>query len=102
MMQNVKTATVVMVNPEHYAVALQWDPEGGRAPVCVAKGVDHLAAKIRETAKANDIPIYRDPPSTRSIYRLVEIDEEIHPDHFAAVAAAISFVDRVRKQTQGG
>ena len=47
MMQNVKTATVVMVNPEHYAVALQWDPEGGRAPVCVAKGVDHLAAKIR-------------------------------------------------------
>ena len=101
MMQNVKTATVVMVNPEHYAVALKWDPEGGRAPVCVAKGVDHLAAKIRETATANDIPIYRDPPSTRSIYRLVDIDEEIHPDHFAAVAAAISFVDRIRKQTGG-
>jgi flagellar biosynthesis protein FlhB len=101
MMQNVKTATVVMVNPEHYAVALKWDPDGGRAPVCVAKGVDHLAAKIRETAKANDIPIYRDPPSTRSIYRLVDIDEEIHPDHFAAVAAAISFVDRIRKQTGG-
>ena len=101
MMQNVKTATVVMVNPEHYAVALKWDPEGDRAPVCVAKGVDHLAAKIRETAIANDVPIYRDPPSTRSIYRLVDIDEEIHPDHFAAVAAAISFVDRVRKEGRG-
>ncbi len=101
MMQNVKTATVVMVNPEHYAVALKWDPDGGRAPVCVAKGVDHLAARIRETAQENDVPIYRDPPATRSIYRLVDIDEEIHPDHFAAVAAAISFVDRIRKQTRG-
>ncbi|KCZ51063.1 hypothetical protein HY29_06835 [Hyphomonas beringensis] len=101
MMKNVKGATVVMVNPEHYAVALKWAPEEGRAPVCVAKGVDHLAAKIREVATENDIPIYRDPPSTRSIYRLVDIDEEIHAEHFAAVAAAVSFVDRVRKQTRG-
>ncbi len=99
MLQNVKTATVVMVNPEHYAVALTWDPESKKAPVCVAKGVDHMAARIREVALANKVLIFRDPPSTRSIYRLVEIDEEIRPEHFAAVAAAIQFVERVRQTT---
>ncbi len=97
MLQNVKTATVVMVNPEHFAVALVWDPASKKAPVCVAKGVDHLAARIREVAMANRVPVYRDPPSTRSIYRMVEIDEEIRPEHFAAVAAAIQFVERVRQ-----
>jgi flagellar biosynthesis protein FlhB len=97
MLQAVKTATVVMVNPEHYAVALVWDPDSRKAPVCVAKGVDHLAARIREVALANKVPIYRDPPSTRSIYKLVDIDEEIRPEHFAAVAAAIQFVERVRQ-----
>lgn len=101
MMQNVKTSTVVMVNPEHYAVALKWDPDGERAPVCVAKGVDHMAARIREVALENDVPIYRDPPCARSLYRLVDIDEEIHPEHFAAVAAAIQFVNRVRQEMNG-
>lgn len=100
MMQNVQSATVVMVNPEHYAVALKWEPDSNRAPVCVAKGVDHLAARIRETAMAHNVPIYRDPPSTRSIYRLVDVDEEIHPEHFAAVAAAISFVERARQKPE--
>lgn len=97
MLQNVKGATVVMVNPEHYAVALKWEPDSDKAPIVVAKGVDHMAARIREIATAHDVPIYRDPPSTRSIYRLVEIDEEIHPEHFAAVAAAIGFVERLRQ-----
>lgn len=100
MLQNVKNATVIMVNPEHYAVALRWDPESQRAPVCVAKGVDHLAAKIREIATENNIPIYRDPPTARSLYALVELDEEIKPEHFAAVAAAINFVERVRKHME--
>ena len=97
MVQNVKEATVIMVNPEHYAVALKWDPENAKAPVCVAKGVDHLAARIREVATENNIPIYRDPPTARSLYRLVEVDQEILPEHFAAVAAAINFVERVRR-----
>ena len=97
MLKNVETATVVMVNPEHYAIALKWEPDSDRAPIVVAKGVDHMAARIREVAHAHDVPIYRDPPATRSIYRLVEIDEEIHTEHFAAVAAAISFVDRLRQ-----
>lgn len=99
MMNNVKDATLVMVNPTHYAVALKWDPASNKAPVCVAKGVDHIAAKIREIATENNIPIYRDPPATRSLYNLVEIDQEIRPEHFAAVAAAIQFVDRVRGNT---
>ncbi len=101
MMQNVKTATVIMVNPTHYAVALKWDPESQKAPVCVAKGVDEIAARIREIAAENKIPIYRDPPAARSIYNLVDIDEEIRPEHFAAVAAAIQFIDRLKSPPQG-
>lgn len=97
MLKNVETATVIMVNPEHYAVALKWDPDGDTAPICVAKGVDHLAAKIREVAQANQVPIYRDPPTARSLYRLVEVDEEIKKEHFAAVAAAVQYVERVRQ-----
>lgn len=98
MLDAVKTATVVMVNPEHYAVALKWDQESQRAPVVVAKGVDHIAAKIREVAKEHNVPIYRDPPSTRSIYRLVDVDEEIQEIHFAAVAAAIQYVQRIMSE----
>lgn len=101
MLKNVETATVIMVNPEHYAVALKWDPDGDKAPICVAKGVDHLAAKIREVAQANQVPIYRDPPTARSLYRLVEIDDEIKQEHFAAVAAAVQYVDRVRQHLRG-
>lgn len=97
MLQNVKDATVIMVNPEHYAVALKWNPEENASPICVAKGVDHLAAKIREIALEHNVPIHRDPPSARSIYKLVEVDQEILPEHFAAVAAAINFVERVRQ-----
>lgn len=101
MLKNVPKATVIMVNPTHYAVALKWDPESQKAPVVVAKGTDHLAARIREIAAEHRIPIYRDPPATRSIYNLVEIDQEIRPEHFAAVAAAIQFIDRVKNQTPG-
>lgn len=96
MLKAVEGATVVMVNPTHYAVALKWDPASGQAPIVVAKGVDHIAARIREIAIDHKIPIYSDPPSTRAIYAAVDLDEEIHPEHFAAVAAAIQYVDRVR------
>lgn len=101
MMDAVKSATVVMTNPEHYAVALKWDPESNRAPVVVAKGVDHIAARIREIANEHDVPIYRDPPATRSIYRLVEVDDEVQQVHFAAVAAAIQYVQRILQESNG-
>lgn len=97
MLEKVKTATVVMVNPTHYAVALKWDPVSQRAPVVVAKGIDYLAGTIRDLAKANDVPIYSDPPSARSIYNLVDIDSEIEPVHFAAVAAAIQYIESVQR-----
>ena len=96
MLKAVETATVVMVNPTHYAVALTWDPDSRKAPILVAKGVDHIAARIREIAIDHNVPIYSDPPNTRAIYAAVDLDEEIHPEHFAAVAAAIQYVDRVR------
>jgi flagellar biosynthetic protein FlhB len=96
MLKQVETATVIMVNPTHYAVALRWDRDGGRAPVCVAKGVDNMAARIRELAIQHSVPIYSDPPSTRAIYKNVDIDEEIQDQHFGAVAAAIQFVEAIQ------
>ncbi|MEL6244624.1 MAG: flagellar type III secretion system protein FlhB [Pseudomonadota bacterium] len=96
MLNAVKTSTVVMVNPTHYAVALRWDPDSASAPICVAKGADHLAATIRTIAIENQVPVYSDPPAARSIYAAIDVNEEIRPEHFAAVAAAIQYVDRVR------
>lgn len=101
MLKNVPKATVIMVNPTHYAAAPEWDPESQKAPVVVAKGADHLAAKIREIAAEHRIPVCRDLPATRSICNLAEIDQEIRPEHFAAVAAAVQFIDRIKNQAQG-
>lgn len=89
MLADVKTASVVIVNPTHYAVALAWDREAGPAPVCVAKGVDHLAFAIREAATAAGVIIHSDPPTARAVHATVEIGETIRPEHYAAVASAI-------------
>ncbi|MEO0398771.1 MAG: flagellar type III secretion system protein FlhB [Pseudomonadota bacterium] len=99
-MQEVPNADVVLVNPTHYAVALKWDRNSGRAPVCVAKGVDEVAKRIREIATDAGVPIHRDPPTTRSIYELVEVGEEIEREHYAAVAAAIHFAEEMRKKAR--
>ncbi len=99
-MADIPKANVVIVNPLHYAVALQWEREKGGAPLCVAKGVDEVAARIREVAAANGIPIRRDPPTARSIHALVEIGQEIKREHYAAVAAAIHFADEMRKRAK--
>ncbi|MBY0423295.1 MAG: flagellar type III secretion system protein FlhB [Parvularculaceae bacterium] len=98
MLADVPKANVVVVNPTHYAVALSWDRKKGGAPVCVAKGVDAVAARIREIAAEAGVPIRRDPPTARSIYSLVEIGHEIRREHYAAVAAAIHFADEVRRK----
>jgi len=97
MMADVPSADVVIVNPTHYAVALTWSREAGSAPVCVAKGVDAIAARIREIAGENNIPIMSDPPTARMIHANVEIGQEVQPDHYKAVAAAIRFADEVNK-----
>ncbi len=101
MMADVPDADVVMVNPTHYAVALKWSRLPGEAPVCVAKGVDEVAAKIREVAQENAVPIHRDPPSTRALHAIAEIGQEIPPDHYAPVAAAIRFADAMRQRMKG-
>ncbi|GJL94167.1 MAG: flagellar biosynthetic protein FlhB [Hyphococcus sp.] len=98
MMQDVPTADIIIVNPTHYAVALKWDRKNNAAPKCVAKGVDEVAARIREAASAAGVPIRRDPPTARSIYSVVKVGHEIKKEHYSAVAAAIHYADEMRKK----
>ena len=92
MMSNVAKATVVVTNPTHYAVALQYEMGEMAAPVCVAKGMDAVALRIREEAARHEVPIVEDPPLARALYASMEIDEVIPEEHFAAVARLISFI----------
>ncbi|MHA1523149.1 MAG: flagellar biosynthesis protein FlhB [Alphaproteobacteria bacterium] len=91
MMANVPGATVVVTNPTHFAVALKYET-GMAAPVCVAKGVDVLALKIRQLAEECDVPIIENPPLARALHRAVEVDDQIPPEHFRAVAEVIGYV----------
>lgn len=100
MLAEVPKADVVIVNPTHYAVALKWDRGSGRAPHCVAKGVDEIAARIREAANEGGVPIHRDPPTARALFAVVEIDQEIPRDHYRAVAAAIRFAEAMRARAR--
>jgi flagellar biosynthesis protein FlhB len=96
MMAAVPKASVIITNPTHYSVALAYDRKMA-APVCVAKGVDNAAFKIREIAKAHDIPIVENVPLARSLYATVDIDEEIPVEHYHAVAEIIGFVMRLKR-----
>jgi len=96
MMAAVPKASVVITNPTHYAVALQYE-RGMNAPVCVAKGVDNIALKIREVAAEHHIPVVENPPLARALHATVEIDREIAPDHYKAVAEVIGYVMRLRR-----
>lgn len=102
MLADVEKADVIIVNPTHYAVALEWKRGSGRAPVCLAKGVDEIAARIRERAGEHRVPIWSDPPCARALHATVEIGEEIRAEHFAPVAAAIRFAEAVRKKARDG
>ena len=92
MMAAVPTATVVVMNPTHYAVALKYDASETPAPQCVAKGLDSLALKIREVAEAHGVPVIEDAPLARALYAAVDIDEIIPPAHYEAVAKIIGFI----------
>lgn len=92
MMQNVPKATVVITNPTHFAVALRYDTNDAPAPICVAKGVDSLALRIREVAKANNVPVIDDPPLARALYAAVDVEEIIPQQHYEAVAKIIGFI----------
>lgn len=100
MLQDVGHADVVVVNPTHYAVALKWQRGDRSAPVCLAKGVDEVAARIRERAALSGVPIHRDPAVARAIHATVEIGQPIRAEHFKAVAAAIRFAETMRKRAR--
>lgn len=98
MLLDVPKSDVVIVNPTHYAVALRWDRLSGGAPVCVAKGVDGVAAQIRARAAEAGVPIRRDPPTARALHAAVEIGAPVRPEHYRAVAAAIRFSEAMRQR----
>ena len=97
MLQDVGTATVVLTNPTHYAVALRWSRGADTVPTCVAKGVDHLALAIRERARAAGVPVREDRTTARALHASVEVGGTIRPEHYAAVAAAIRFAEAARR-----
>lgn len=98
MLGDVPDADVVIVNPTHYAVALKWSRLPGDAPECVAKGVDEMAARIREIAIENAVPVRHDPPTARALFATVDIGHQIDPEYFKAVAAAIRFAESMREK----
>jgi flagellar biosynthesis protein FlhB len=96
----VPKATVVITNPTHYAIALKYE-RGMEAPICVAKGVDALALKIREIAEEHRVPLVENPPLARALHATVEIDQAIPPEHYKAVAEVIGYVMRLRRAVPG-
>ncbi|MGM4904526.1 flagellar biosynthesis protein FlhB [Tardiphaga sp. 866_E4_N2_1] len=100
MMAAVPKASVIITNPTHYAVALSYE-RGMTAPICVAKGVDNIALKIREVAGKHDIPIVENVPLARALYATVEIDEEIPGEHYHAVAEVIGYVMGLKRGLSG-
>ncbi len=97
MMAAVPRAAVIVTNPTHYAIALNYERGGRGAPRVVAKGADEVAARIRDLAREHRIPIVSNPPLARALYR-VEIDTEIPTEHFKAVAEIIAYVWRLRSR----
>ncbi|MGL5336508.1 MAG: flagellar biosynthesis protein FlhB, partial [Enterovibrio sp.] len=97
MMANVPTADVIIVNPEHYSVALRYDSKKDSAPVVVAKGTDFVALKIREIAKSHNVSILRTPALTRAVYYSTELDQQIPDGLFVAVAQVLAYVFQLRQ-----
>jgi flagellar biosynthetic protein FlhB len=97
MMANVPKSTVVITNPTHYSIALRYEPDTDAAPMCMAKGVDEVALRIREVAKEHDIPIVENVALARALFATIEVDGTIPREHFEAVAKVIGFVMRTKK-----
>ena len=102
MMAAVPKADVVVTNPTHFAVALQYDTAVMAAPTVVAKGADAVALRIREVATEHGVPVVENPPLARALFSGVEIDQQIPETHYKAVAQVISYVYRLKGRTIGG
>lgn len=98
MMAQVPKADVVVTNPTHYAIALQYDKDKMDAPTVLAKGINRIAERIRDVALEHDIPLVSNPPLARALYDTVELDQEIPTQHYRAVAEVISYVYKLKKR----
>ncbi|MDX1302342.1 flagellar biosynthesis protein FlhB [Photobacterium sp.] len=101
MMADVPTADVVITNPEHFSVALRYDPDLDKAPIVIAKGIDHLALKIREVANKHSIDIVPAPPLARAIYHSTELEQQIPDGLFTAVAQILAYVFQLKQYRKG-
>lgn len=101
MMSEVPKADVIITNPTHFAVALRYDDRRNRAPIVVAKGVDLVAARIREIAKENQVPIFEAPPLARVLYRSVDLNREIPSALYVAVAQVLTYIYQLRAYKNG-
>ncbi len=98
MMAEVPNADVVITNPTHYAVAIKYDAEKSHAPIVIAKGMDHIAQKIKEIARENHVHIVQNPPLARSLYNEVDVEKPIPEALFAAVAEVLAYVYKMNKK----
>jgi flagellar biosynthetic protein FlhB len=101
MMQEVPNADVIVTNPTHYSVAIQYDQFGNRAPVMIAKGLDELAMHIRKIGKAHDVPIVESPALARAIYYATEVNHEVPQKLFMAVAQVLAYVYQLKAHKAG-
>jgi flagellar biosynthetic protein FlhB len=99
-LEAVPTASLIVTNPTHFAVALRYDPESDAAPVVVAKGADIVAAKIREIAKQSDVPLIENPPLARALFREVEPNHIIPAHFFGPVAELLAYVFRQKEKVK--
>jgi flagellar biosynthetic protein FlhB len=102
MMHEVPKADVIVTNPTHFAVALRYDDKRMRAPIVVAKGADEIAARIREIATENNVPIFEAPPLARALHRNVEIGGEIPSNLYVAVAQVLTYIYQVKSARRYG
>ena len=98
MMKSVPTADVVITNPTHFAVAVKYEQGKARAPIVVAKGEDFLAAKIKDVAKEANVTIVENKPLARMLYYNVDIEQEIPPELYQAVAEVLAFVYKLKNK----
>ena len=96
----VPEATLVVMNPTHYAVALRYERGRDTAPICVAKGADLLALRIRDLALEHEVPVLESPPLARALHAVVEVDQPIPEDHWAAAAELVGYVLDMRRRVR--
>ncbi|MFF0880886.1 EscU/YscU/HrcU family type III secretion system export apparatus switch protein, partial [Bacillus velezensis] len=98
MMQEVPKADVIITNPTHYAIALKYDEKKMDAPYIVAKGVDHLALKIRQIAKEHDVMTIENRPLARALYDQVDIDQAVPEEFFKVIAEILAYVYKTKQK----